>query len=308
VKIAAAITRALSALCAVTALAACAPTATPPAVPATTTQAPAPSAVPPTARATTTAVPPATTPTAAQSATTVPPAGVVFSFNGVQVTLPATVAQGAGGRSVAAAQEPGAPEFAIHPAYTEVLLNGYPAQNAHLASMIQVLPVADYVKISPVAGQRVQALQALLAAKPAVPDQEIPLLPVYNAAQVFRAQVRYLGFSNGAGVRFVTMYAQGFLPATNQEVFYTYQGLTSDGAYWVSAVLPVNAAWLAPDANSASNPPAGGIAFPANPDGTQLNTYYRAVTDKLNATPAGQFTPSLEALDAMMQSLRITGQ
>ena len=112
--------------------------------------------------------------------------------------------------------------------------------------------MADYEKISQVAAERVQAMQALLAPKPAAPDQEIPVLPVYNAAQVFRAQVQYVNMQNGAGVRFVTMYSQGLMPATNKDVFYTYQGLTSDGAYWVSAILPVNAAFLPADTNAAA--------------------------------------------------------
>ena len=275
------LTRALPALLVVAALAACAPTA--------------PTALPPTAA-----------PTAAPTATPEPPAGNVYTFNGVQVTLPAGVAEGANGRIVPAAQEEGAPNYAIHPEYTEIVLSGYRAQHEHFQGMIQVFPVADYEQALPMVEQRVQALQALLADKPAAPGQEIPVLPVFNEAQILRAQMRYLDFANGAGVRFVTMYAQGLVPVTNKTVFYTYQGLTADGAYWVSAILPVNATFLPADDAGASEPPAGGVPFPAEPDPEQVKAYYQAVADKMNATPAADFTPSLEALDAMMQSLQVT--
>ncbi len=283
--------RALPALLIVIALAACAPAAT--STPVPPTKAPAATAAAPA-----TAVPHTAAPTTA-------PTGEAFTFNGVKVTIPAAVASGADGKIMPAAQEQGAPELAIRPAYVEIKLAGYAAQSQQHQGMIQVFPVADYGKISQVAGERVQAMQALLTQKPAAPGEEIPMLPVYNEAQVLRPQVKYLSFGNGAGVRFVTLLSQGLMPVTNQEVFYTYQGLTTDGAYWVSAILPVSAALLPADAGAAGNPPAGGVGFPANPDGAQVKAYYQAVTDKLNATPAGQFTPSLEALDAMMQSLRI---
>ena len=281
--------RALSLLSVVIALAACAPTATPVSAPTAT--------LPPAIK---TAIPATVAPTAS-----VAPMSKTFGFNGVQVVIPAAIASGASGQIVPAAQGADLPEFAIHPAYTEIKLTGYPVQNDQFQGMIQVLPVADYKKISQAAGQRAQAMQTLLAQRPAAPGEEIPVLPVYNAAQVIRAQVQYLNIQNGAGVRFLAFYSQGLVPVTNKELFYTYQGLTSDGAYWVSAILPVNAAFLAADLKSAGNPPADGIPFPANPDGAQVKAYYQAVTDKLNATPAGGFTPGLAALDAMMQSLRV---
>ncbi|MGQ9681073.1 MAG: hypothetical protein ACUVX9_00900 [Anaerolineae bacterium] len=249
---------------------------------------------------------PTAAPVTAPSATPELPSGNVYTFNGVRVTLPAAVASGANGRIVPAAQEEGAPNYAIHPAYTEIALSGYPAQHAQYQGMIQVFAVADYEQALPMVEQRVQALQALLAAKPAVSGEEIPVLPVFNEAQILRAQVQYADFENGAGVRCVTMYAQGLVPATNRTVFYTYQGLTADGAYWVSAILPVNAGFLPADDAGASEPPAGGVPFPAELSAEQVKAYYQAVADKMDAAPTAEFTPSLEALDAMMQSLRVT--
>jgi len=301
--------RMLLLLLVVIALAACTstPTASPTATPVSESAATATSAVSPTATEEPTAVPPTDAPTAAPSATPVPPSGNVFTFNGVEVTLPDAIASGASGSIVPASQEEGAPEFAINPEYTEIKLTDYPVENTYFDGMIRVYPVADYTEISDTVEQRAQALQALLAEKPAASDEEIPALPLYGAAQVLRTQVQYLDFANGSGVRFVTLYAQGVGPVTNQEIFYTYQGLTSDGAYWVSAILPVHATFLPADAESADNPPADGVVFPEGAtDAEQYNAYYQAITDKLNAATADQFTPDLTELDAMMQSLRVT--
>ncbi len=284
--------RGLSALVVAATLAGCVPVA-PTAVPGARTPAtnPLPTAAPSPA--------PSSTPAAE---------GKAFAFNGVQLTIPAAVASGASGALVPPAVEQGAPEFAIRPAYTEIRLAGCPAQHRSLTGTIQVFPVAEYERISPTAAQRVQAMRALLAQRPAVPDGEVPLLPVFNEAQVLRAQVRYAGFQNGSGVRFVTFYSQGLMPATNKDVFYTYQGLTADGAHWVSAILPVNVAYLPADTDSAGSPPVGGIPFPSLAMGNdaQVRAYYQAVAGKMSATPASEFTPSLEALDAMMQSLKVT--
>ncbi len=298
------LTRDLPVLFVAIALAACAPTPAPVATPdvlaPTAAQVATPDAPAPTAEPTT---PPDLTPAAP---------GKAFAFEGVEVYIPESVASGASARAVPASEGADLPEFGKNPAYTEIKLDGYPAQNDYFQGMIQVYPVAGFEQISQVAAQRVQDMQALLAEKPAAPGKEIATLPIYNAAQVFRSRVRYLDFQNGTGVRFVTMYSQGIVPATNKEVFYTYQGLTSDGAYWVSAVLPVHAAFLAADQNSAANPPAGGIAFPDlsklsdTEVGPQVSAYYQAVAGKLDATSAAEFTPGLDALDYLVQSLRVT--
>lgn len=300
--------RALLLLFVLVALTACTQQATPTTALTVITEATdVPATVAPTTPPEATDVPPTAAPTVAPSATPVPPSGNVFTFNGVEVTLPDAIASGASGSVIPASQEEGAPEFAIHPEYTEIKLTDYPVENRYFDGMIRVYPVADYTEISKTVSQRAQAMQALLAEKPAASDEEIPMLPLYGAAQVLRTQVQYLDFANGSGVRFVTLYAQGVGPVTNQEIFYTYQGLTSDGAYWVSAILPVNASLLPADAESASNPPADGVVFPEGAtDAEPYNAYYQAITDKLNAAPADQFTPDLTELDAMMQSLRVT--
>lgn len=158
-----------------------------------------------------------------------------------------------------------------------------------------------------VISDRVTALNTLLTAKPALPAEDIPLLPVFNAAQIFKANIGYLPFQNGQGVRFLTEYAQYSAAVNNNDLFYTYQGLTSDGKYWISAIFPVNAAYLQA-AYDSTVVPADGIPFPAwdSPSlEADLQTYYVNMINRLNNTPSSSFTPALDCLDAYIQSFQI---
>jgi hypothetical protein len=87
-------------------------------------------------------------------------------------------------------------------------------------------------------------LKALLAARPAAPELPIPTLSIWPHTQVFCSQVKYLDFQNGSGVRFITQYAVEASPVTNREIFYSFQGLTQDGTYYVAAYFPIAAAGL----------------------------------------------------------------
>jgi hypothetical protein len=101
-----------------------------------------------------------------------------------------------------------------------------------------------------------------------------------------------LPFSSGNGIRFLTQYSQFADPINNHEVFYTYQGLTSDGKYWISATLPI------------SNPllPADGT----NPPNTQnWDSYLAAMATQLNAQPPESYSPTITMLDALIASISI---
>jgi hypothetical protein len=75
-------------------------------------------------------------------------------------------------------------------------------------------------------------------------NDAIPFLPLLNAAQDLQAQVTYLDFDGGSGVRFITHYGQEPRPYVNDELLYTFQGLSADGRYYVSVTFPINAAIL----------------------------------------------------------------
>ena len=87
------------------------------------------------------------------------------------------------------------------------------------------------------------------------------------------------------------------MPVNNFELIYTYQGLTSDGKYYVAAVLPVNHPGLPADGSVTGDEP---------PEFTSdFQTYLENVAGTLNPQSADTFTPDLTQLDAMMSSLEI---
>jgi hypothetical protein len=126
-----------------------------------------------------------------------------------------------------------------------------------------------------------QTLFNLISERPLSITGEIPVLPYLGAAQVLQAQPRFLDPVSGAGIRFVTFYAQDAIPITNDGLFYTYQGLTSDGRYRISLFYPIE---------------AKDIPGSTSPEET---------TAYLDGLTSADFTPSLDDLDAMVQSLRV---
>jgi len=198
---------------------------------------------------------------------------------------------------VVAAVEPGSdnPWWGVLPQYMLVTLQGYPTPDHLLQTQIFVFPV-EGLSVNETANGVVESLRALLQSQQV--GDSLPYLPLYNAAQVMHAQVSYLNFKNGRGVRYLTQFDQAPLPVNNYELHYTFQGLTSDGKYYVAAVLPVNLPSLPMDESvDLNNPPANFVEdFP---------TYLSDTVNMLDDQPAGAFTPDLSALDTMITSLEI---
>jgi hypothetical protein len=191
-------------------------------------------------------------------------------------------------------------EFEIYPEYTKLTLQGYPLLDKFFTPHISVFPVGRYTEMLPdsIPG-RVAALQALTSG--GLPGESgLPLLPGFNAAQTFNAQYQVLPFVSGSGIRFLTLYAQYYAPVNNHELFYTYQALTADDQYWVSAILPINNPILPANAD---NPP-GGVSW--EDFSNNYEPYIADMIVQLNTQPSEAYTPTLAALDALVASIIIT--
>lgn len=167
----------------------------------------------------------------------------------------------------------------------------------------RLLPVTAYLDMyaqagDPYVAERIQLLSQLLAEKPAEVTPPIPVLPGISAIQALVAQVEYLDFNGGSGVAFLAFYTQDASPLTNQSLLYFFQGLTTDGKYYVSMVLPVDSSRL-PD--TAADVPAD-----VTQQATQDNAaYLQQVTQALNEAAPGEFTPPLDQLNAMAASITV---
>lgn len=188
-----------------------------------------------------------------------------------------------------------APYWEVLPAYTRVTLQGYPVGSHLMQPQIFIYPVEELGKVNEGAGKIAASLQSLLQSPQEIPN--MPFLPMFNAAQVMHTHVQYLDFKNGRGLRYLTMFSQGLVPVNNNELIYTYQGLTSDGKYYAAAVLPVNHSSLPLNGKVTGNEP---------PEFTSdFRAYLANTAGNLNVQAANTFTPDLTLLDAMMSSLEI---
>ncbi len=164
-------------------------------------------------------------------------------------------------------------------------------------AQLRVFPVAAYRRIDPALSRVIDDLKDMLDKQPVELTSDIPVLPLINAAQLFRARARYLSFQNGAGVRFITAYVDELTPVTNQNLAYIFQGLTSDGNYYVSFFYPLTTRAL---------PDNAGFTLAAQDIDAFIRDFDRYLIDAVNTIerqPADGFTPSLSALDALMASL-----
>jgi hypothetical protein len=186
---------------------------------------------------------------------------------------------------------PDAPYWATGPEYRLLTLQGYPVTNSLHKPQIFVYPVADMASANEGMAMIAADLQTLLQTRQ--PGENLPYLPLYNAGQVMHAQVQFLDFKNGTGVRFLTQHDQGILPINNYELVYTFQGLTADGRYYIAAVLPVTH----PDLPSSDA---------VNPDLVDdFQGYLARTAAMLDGQPADSFMPDLNVLDALVRSLEV---
>jgi hypothetical protein len=270
---------------------------------ALTAAAPAPSTAPPTSAPTVSAPTEAPQPTVS--------AGIPVNYKNVSFVIPSGLATDAAPFTVEATTEQNGGPWGAGPEHIEFKLeNCYASVKPFSVCQIDVYPADEYSNQNAGANISLQRLRGLLA-NPSAPltNETLPQVPSFNAASMFAAQVQRIHFASGDGVRMVTEYTQGIVPVSNDQTFYHFEGLTSDGNYYVIAVLPVQAPFLQNTSEVGAGVPSGGVPFPgydaiATPQVYQ--DYVAGVTDKLNSFPADQFSPSLATLDALIQSLKVT--
>ncbi len=199
------------------------------------------------------------------------------------------------GTVAAVAASSDAPYWEVLPEYTLVTLPGFPVNNSSIQPQIFIYPVQELGQVNEGAAKVIASLQTLLQSPQEIPN--MPYLPLGNEQQVMHTQVQYLDFKNGQGLRYLTEFAQAIVPITNSRLIYTYQGLTSDGKYYVAAVLPVNHPSLPADENATDNIP---LEFSSD-----YPVYLANVINSLNTAAGNSFTPDLTQLDAMMSSIEV---
>jgi hypothetical protein len=201
-----------------------------------------------------------------------------------------------------------APFWEARPEHLRFTFAGAPEAAPHLPlgaalsdqAQLLIYPASDYQALDRNIRLAFGDLRDLLEARPAAVEGSLPLLPLTNASQVLHARLHYLDFANGTGVGYLMQYAMGPSPINNQELFYTFQGLTTDRAYVVAAFFPVRLPGLPATAQLSEAEFANLVA--------DYPTYLANTTAMLEAQAPGAFTPDLATIDRMLQSLVVHGE
>ncbi len=242
---------------------------------------------------------------ASTDAPTAQPSGIPVSFQNVSFVIPEGLASGAASELVPAVDESAGGPWGVAPQYISFTLTDYTGrQDNFFKAVVNIYPAAEYTAVNPWAARSLTRLQALLAS-PATPltNDNLSTVPFNGAAaQQYAAKAQFIPFNGGNGVSMLSQYAQFPGPILRDNSFYHYEGLTSDGKYFVAVLFPLNL----PLQSTSENPSADGIIHPSDiSDTAALTAYYQGITDKLNAASADSFQPSLTLLDALIQSITV---
>lgn len=195
----------------------------------------------------------------------------------------------------------GAPESWRVPSHYRFTLTNYVLGERFHQPQILIFPIRNFEDYNQHGLDTINTMRTLLQEKPSeFPVDEaganpIPFLPIFNAAQTIKAKVEYVQFQNGEGVRFLTQYGQAINPINNDELFYTFQGITYDDQYYVAVIMPVSHPDLLDEVTNEDYAAIEG----------RFGIYLTEITALLNAADNAAFTPDLSLLDEMVNSLTV---
>jgi hypothetical protein len=186
---------------------------------------------------------------------------------------------------------------------------------------IIIYPITEYIRMfqksedySNVLNAKFQRLNSILWEQPLVINGEYPFIPFVDATQILHSHLSYLSFEDGKGIAFITQINNADpVLVNNRGIVYIFQGITSDGKYFISATFPLKASFL-PNSPYAEN--QEGYTIPDNfYDKEKLfinkenyKKYLLNVEQKLNLATEEQFTPNLEDLRKLLSSLEVKQQ
>lgn len=212
------------------------------------------------------------------------------------------VAQYCAALPASAGQAPGA----AHPPYASFVFPKLNGTTTDFPSELRVYTIAG--DMSPYAFP----LNSLDGLRAAVTQSPLPAT-WFDAAPLHSRQF-YLHFNGGAGVRGVVQYQPSPFFFTNNGVQYEFDGLSDDRQSAIVLRHPLAVPFLldltGPDPRTNVNP--GAIPIPAWPsDPAQqrqiIDAYNAEALRRMDAMTDYQVTPSLATLDALVESLKITG-
>ena len=231
--------------------------------------------------------------------------GVGFSFDSSLGTS-ANIAQVPGGPSDV--EQPTGPEVP-HLAFTLYA----PQSEATKVPRASVAPgVVRFYRTAELAGyqqasEELATLAALLDERPDLAlatdpaaeggGEALPYLPVMPAAQVIRSRAQYIDTPALTGVAYLTAFRQDASPFASGDFWYTFQGLSADGAWYVAADFAIDADMFPAEVTAKQTER---IAEPES-----YAAYLGESVQRLNDAAPGAFDPPLASIDALVRSIVI---
>jgi len=160
--------------------------------------------------------------------------------------------------------------------------------------------------------KQVKSLRKLSSQRIASFAREIPVLPWIEPSPDFQTRVKRLAFASGRGIFFLTHYnPDGYALINNQGMGYLFQGLTSDGRYYISGLFPVRAQFLPKD-RSVEEADGFDPVKEYRPGDTAFKkkyaVYRASVVKRLKDLSANRYDPDLTSFEKLIGSLKIENQ
>lgn len=125
----------------------------------------------------------------------------------------------------------------------------------------------------------------------------LPFLPIATHGQVIRARAEYVETDAVRGISYITAYQAASEPFLSNSFLYTFQGISTDGQYYVSVIFPITV-----DAFPAETP----ADFDMMAFQESLPTYYNDSMTTLNSLESDAIS-SLPFLTELVQSIAFNG-
>jgi hypothetical protein len=190
----------------------------------------------------------------------------------------------------------GAP-WEIAPEHVEITLNGYPLSGTQLSNKIYIYPIDKYTTLQP--DNFPGVISNLKEFVDTGTPSKLPYVPFVNAGPLLRSKVVVYQNDQIQGGSELTQFAQSFYPINNQMLFFTFQGMTKDGKYYINVTMPITQQDLVATGDDI---PGGDFEAFAN----TFTQYIDQVRPQLDAAASDTFTPHYDLMTQIVQGITYT--
>lgn len=120
----------------------------------------------------------------------------------------------------------------------------------------------------------------------------LPYVPVLTHGQNLTARAHYVETEHVAGITYLTAVRAALEPFGERDFMYTFQGISTDGQYYITVTFPLTTALF---------PPLENFDFEAFQQ--QWPQYLSEALDTLNSAAPDAFSPALDNIDALIASI-----